>query len=74
LKPENGLQMLPQWKKHLGQDDKLSWIMTSEPNHVERSVPTFAVDRGSNAQKTLHELATAQRRKKMVVRRTEKKT
>jgi hypothetical protein len=27
---EDGLQMLPQWKKHLGLDDESSWIMTEE--------------------------------------------
>jgi hypothetical protein len=37
---EDGLQMLSQWKKHLGLDDEPSWIMTSE---LIGPLQTFAV-------------------------------
>jgi hypothetical protein len=32
---ENGMEMLAQWKQHLGLDDQPSWIITSELNHFE---------------------------------------
>jgi hypothetical protein len=44
LDTEDGLQMLPQWKKHLGLDDESSWIMTSELNHFEGPGPDIRGD------------------------------
>jgi hypothetical protein len=41
---EDGLQMLPQWKKHLGLDDEPSWVMTSELNHFEWPGPDIRGD------------------------------
>lgn len=35
LKEEDGLELLPQWKQHLGLDSQRSWIITSELNHFE---------------------------------------
>lgn len=32
---EDGIEMLPQWKQHLGLDGQRSWIITSELNHFE---------------------------------------
>ena len=32
---EDGIELLPQWKQHLGLDAQRSWIMTSELNHFE---------------------------------------
>lgn len=32
---ENGVEMLAQWKTHLGLDTQQSWIITSELNHFE---------------------------------------
>lgn len=32
---EDGIELLPQWKQHLGLDAQPSWIMTSELNHFE---------------------------------------
>ncbi len=32
---EDGLELLPQWKQHLGLDTQPSWVVTSELNHFE---------------------------------------
>jgi hypothetical protein len=32
---EDGIELLPKWKQHLGLDQQPSWIMTSELNHFE---------------------------------------
>jgi hypothetical protein len=32
---EDGMELLPQWQRHLGLDDQPSWIMTSELNYFE---------------------------------------
>jgi hypothetical protein len=47
LETENGLEMLPQWKQHLGLDDEPSWIITSELNHFEWPGPDI---RGSDTE------------------------
>jgi hypothetical protein len=44
---EDGLQMLPQWKRHLGLDEESSWIMTSE------SIATWVRSRTLSASKFL---------------------
>ncbi len=35
LKSEEAVELLPQWKQHLGLDAQPSWIITSELNHFE---------------------------------------
>ncbi len=32
---EDGIELLSQWKRHLGLDEQPSWIMASELNHFE---------------------------------------
>jgi hypothetical protein len=32
---EDGLELLPQWKRHLGLDMEPSWVITNELNHFE---------------------------------------
>jgi hypothetical protein len=35
LNTEDGSELLPQWKQHLGLDSQPSWVITSELNHFE---------------------------------------
>jgi hypothetical protein len=35
LNTEDGIELLPQWKQHLGLDSQPSWVVTSELNHFE---------------------------------------
>jgi hypothetical protein len=49
---ENGIEVLPQWKRHLRLDDRAQWIITTELNHFEWPGPdlpgssTEAISRG----------------------------
>jgi len=42
IESENGVELLSQWKRHLGLDDAPSWIITSELNHFEWPGPDIS--------------------------------
>lgn len=72
---ENGIEILPQWKRLLRLDDQPSWIITTELNHFEWPGPdvvgndTCAITRGTLPYKVttrLRELILARIREKTI--------
>lgn len=62
LESENGIELLPEWKRHLRLDDQPQWIITTELNHFEWPGPdlpggtTEAITRGFLPQKVTQRL------------------